>query len=239
MSASILVAPGTVKLPDKIYASVVEAILRGDFQADGKLPTEAALASRFSVSRPTVREALSRLRSDGIVESRRGAGSFVVRLPGPPAARFTPIESLADIERYYAFRMCVEAGAAAGAAEWRDAADMDAIQAAFDALSAAHTGGTSDVEADVAFHFALAHASHNPFFVATIEGSIGPIRQCMELARNVAATKSEARMQELQAEHAALVDAIRRRAPADAAEAMRLHIVNARQRIFEGTPLRR
>ena len=67
MSASILVAPGTVKLPDKIYASVVEAILRGDFQADGKLPTETALASRFSVSRPTVREALSRLRSDGIV----------------------------------------------------------------------------------------------------------------------------------------------------------------------------
>ena len=238
MSASLLVPSDTVKLSDKIYASVVEAILRGDFQADGKLPTETALASHFSVSRPTVREALSRLRADGIVESRRGAGSFVVRQPGAPVSRFTPIESLADIERYYAFRLCVEAGAAAGAAESRDSADMEAIHASFDALSAAHLSGASDVDADVRFHFAVARASHNPFFVATIEGSIGPIRQYMELARNVSARKSEPRTRELQAEHAAVVEAIRRRSPFEAAEAMRLHIANARRRIFEGTQLR-
>lgn len=236
--AALFLPDGPTKLPDKIYASVVEAILRGDFQNDGKLPTEAALASRFNVSRPTVREALSRLRSDGIVESRRGAGSFVVRLPAPPAARFTPIESLADIERYYAFRMCVEAGAASGAAEWRNAADLEAIGASFDALTAAHDAQRPDIDEDVRFHFAIARASHNPFFVATIEGSIGPIRQCMELARSVASGKSVERMREVQDEHAAIVDAIHRRSAADAAEAMRLHIVNAKRRIFEGTQLR-
>src|ERR1044071_363514 len=98
MNESLLQKEGVGSLPDRIYAHVVEAILRGDFRAAGKLPTEAELASQFNVSRPTVREALSRLRSDGIVESRRGAGSYVVRQPGAPVTRMMPIENLADIE---------------------------------------------------------------------------------------------------------------------------------------------
>jgi len=238
MNAPLLGIPDSVKLPDRVYAGVVEAILRGDYRADGKLPTETALATRFSVSRPTVREALSRLRSDGIVESRRGAGSYVVRLPASPVARLTPIESVADIERYYAFRQCVESGAAAAAAEQRDAADLDAIRAAYDALDAALEAGGTDVDEDVRFHLAVANASHNQFFVATLETSVGPIRQCMELARNLADRKSEDRRREVQREHQAVVDAIARRAPQDAAEAMRVHIFNARRRIFEGTQVR-
>ena len=107
---------------------MVEAILRGDFIASGKLPTEGDLASSFGVSRPTVREALARLRSDGIIDSKRGAVSRVIRSPGMPAAVATPIKSLAGLERYYAFRSCVEAGAAAGAAEFRDAADLEALR---------------------------------------------------------------------------------------------------------------
>src|SRR5687767_3510548 len=91
-------------LPDQIYSRMVEAILRGDFSDSGKLPTESSLASHFGVSRPTVREALSRLRSDGIIESRRGAGSHVVRSPGAPASSMPPIKNYSDIERYYAYR---------------------------------------------------------------------------------------------------------------------------------------
>ena len=226
-------------LPDKIYTYVVESILRGDYAQTDRLPTETELASRFHVSRPTVREALSRLRSDGIVTSRRGSGSYVVRSPtAAPAAVPTPIRSMADIERYYAFRTCVEAGAAAGAAEFREAADIEALRSTFDALGEAMESGRAGVDEDVRFHMAIARASHNQFFVTTIETSVGPIRQFMELARSVTDKKDIERVREVQLEHQAIVDAIVRRAPQEAAEATRAHILAARRRIFEGTPLR-
>lgn len=238
MNDFLLPLAGTGSLPDKIYAHVVQAILRGDYAQTGKLPTETVLAGRFGVSRPTVREALSRLRADGIVASQRGSGSYVVRPPGAPAAEVLPIKNLADIERYYAFRACVEAGAAAGAAEFRNAGDLEAMRAAFEALSMAMESGRVGVDEDVGFHLAIARASHNPFFVLTIETSVGPIRQFMELARGVTEKKDLERVHEVQREHQAIIDAIVRRSASDAAEATRAHISAARSRIFEGTPLR-
>lgn len=222
-------------LPDRIYASVVESILRGDYAANGKLPTEGLLAERFAVSRPTVREALARLRADGVIESRRGSGSHIVRRPGTPVTTTTPIRSLADIERYYDFRACVEAGAAAGAAEYRDEQDLRQIEQAFEALGSAMDGAGSGIDEDVRFHLAIARASHNPFFVASIETSVAPIRQYMELARNVSDKRSPERVRAVQAEHQAIVEAITRRQPDQAREAIRAHVWSAKRRIFEGT----
>lgn len=237
MTENLLQIDGVGSLPDRVYARVVEAILRGDFAPTGKLPAEGELASRFGVSRPTVREALSRLRSDGVIDSRRGSGSHVTRQPAAPVASSTPIKSFADIERYYAYRGCVEAGAAAGAAEFREAADLEALMTAFEALNRVMESGRSGAEEDVRFHLAIARASHNPFFEATIESSIAPIRQFIELARGVADKKSLQRVRATQAEHQDIIDAIVRRSPTDAAEAMRRHILNSRRRIFESSPL--
>ena len=238
MNDTTLLHPdGAGPLASQIYARVVEAILRGDFGPSGKLPTESELAASLGVSRPTVREALSGLRADGIIASRRGAGSFVIRRPGTQAPSATPIKSLADIERYYTFRSCIEAGAAAGAAEFRDAADLQALRDAYDALDAAMEGGQSGIDEDVRFHLAIARCSHNPFFVTTIETSVAPVRQFMELARNATDKKSVERVRTTQAEHREIIDAIERRAPTQAAEAIRAHILNAKRRIFEATQL--
>ena len=237
MNGILLERDGAASLPDLIYARVVEAILRGDFAPSGKLPTEGEMAATFGVSRPTIREALSRLRSDGVIDSRRGAGSFVIRPPGRDAVTPAPIKSLADIERYYEFRSCVEAGAAASAAEFRDESDLDALRASFEKLNGVMESGDAGVDEDVRFHLAIARASHNPFFVSTIETSVAPIRQFMELARSVTDKKSPERVRTTQAEHARIVEAIERRSPVEAAEATRAHILNAKRRIFESTPI--
>jgi GntR family transcriptional regulator, transcriptional repressor for pyruvate dehydrogenase complex len=237
MTELLLQREGEGTLSDRVYARIVEAILRGDFGAGGKLPTEGDLAARFGVSRPTVREALSRLRSDGVIETRRGSGSHVVPANAPRGGASPAISSLGDVERYYAFRSCVEAGAAAGAAEFRDADDLERIRADFDALTRAMESGQPGTEEDVRFHLAIARASHNPFFVSTIETSVAPIRQFMELARSVTDKKTMERVRRVQAEHQAIVDAIAKRSPADAAEAVRIHVLNAKRRIFEGTRL--
>lgn len=73
---------------EALYLQVVQAlkddIVGGVYPVGSQLPTEEELCSRFSVSRYTIREALRRLREDGLVSSRQGSGTTVV--PCDPAA---------------------------------------------------------------------------------------------------------------------------------------------------------
>lgn len=234
MDDIVLTAADSPSRSEQVCKLIIAAILRGEFAADQKLPTEVDLANRYAVSRTTVREALSRLRSEGIVVSRRGSGSYVKRVPERGQPTSPQIESIADIEHYYTFRLCVEVGAAEIAAQMRTDADLEIIRAACDALDRAQGNGAMGVEEDLLLHLAIARASHNPFFVSTIEHALGPIRQCMELARNLGQTRIAARFELVQAEHRAIIDAIAQRSPTQASMAMRRHIENARRRIFEG-----
>src|SRR5260221_9176378 len=70
------------RLAETVYARVLDIIVRDRLAMGDKLPTEHALAEMFGVSRPVVREALGRLRSDGIIDARQGSGSFLSR-PAP------------------------------------------------------------------------------------------------------------------------------------------------------------
>ncbi|MBR0663159.1 GntR family transcriptional regulator [Roseomonas hellenica] len=71
-----------------LYRTVIDAlrqeILSGARAIGEKLPTEDALCRRFGVSRHTIREALRQLREEGLVASRQGAGTTVVRRAAPP-----------------------------------------------------------------------------------------------------------------------------------------------------------
>lgn len=69
----------TESLAKQIAQQLRQAILEGRLKADQRLPTEDELAARFSVSRPTIREALKRLAAQNLIRSRRGptGGTFV------------------------------------------------------------------------------------------------------------------------------------------------------------------
>lgn len=71
-------------LYQQVAAAIREAILSGEFEPGAPLPSEAQLIERYEVSRPTVRNAISALRAEGLVEVRHGKGSFV-RSDGQPA----------------------------------------------------------------------------------------------------------------------------------------------------------
>ena len=70
-------------LGDQLYDEFFRLIVEGEFPENTRLPAESELASRFGVSRPIVRQALSRLKADGLIVSRRGSGNFVLRRPDP------------------------------------------------------------------------------------------------------------------------------------------------------------
>ncbi|MFT4172206.1 MAG: FadR/GntR family transcriptional regulator [Rhodocyclaceae bacterium] len=225
-------AAGTNRV-DAVYAGIIDAMSNGDFPEQSRLPTETELAQQYGVSRPTVREALSRLRLDGLIASRRGSGSYVLRRPDRNIKRFAPIESLADVQRCFAFRIALESAAAGLAAELRTPRDLEDIRRALDQLDRVRESDLG-VEEDQTFHISIARASQNVFFVTALEMIADQMRVAMQLSRSLSLEKSRSRRELVQAEHREIVTAIEKGSATDAAEAMRLHLGNARRRLFEG-----
>lgn len=218
---------------EAVYAGLFEAISRGDFTDAGRLPTETDLAQSYGVSRPTVREALSQLRQDGVITSRRGAGSFVLRRPDRNIPHFTPISSIADIQRCFVFRIAMESAAAGLAAELRTQKNLDEMRQALDRLGSILEHETA-VEEDLLFHLAIMRASQNPYFVTTFEMITEQVRVAVKLTRSLSLGKSRARREGVQNEHLEILAAIERGSSVEAAEAVHVHLGNSRNRLFEG-----
>ena len=77
-------------IPAVVAEQIELAIHLGRFPLGSKLPPEDRLADQMGVSRPSVREALSALRTAGLIESRKGSGSYVLKRPGAAAAELGP-----------------------------------------------------------------------------------------------------------------------------------------------------
>ena len=92
--------PGTgTPLYVQVANSLKEAIVSGEYPVGSLLPTEDSLCEHFSVSRYTVREALRLLRNDGLVSSRRGAGTEVI----PPRVSDSDIHQVMSINDLVVF----------------------------------------------------------------------------------------------------------------------------------------
>lgn len=162
-------SPG--RLAAMVYEQIDRLIRRGEFPKGCKLPPESELARRFGVSRPVVREALARLRDEGIVRSQQGSGTFVIRGMLPSATALPPIRTLADLLRYYEYRIDVEAATAGLAAERRTSDDIADIAKVLANAEDMLKQGQHQLLADTnfAFHRAIAQATRNPFYVRTLE----------------------------------------------------------------------
>lgn len=220
-------------LADDLYEQILRRILSGEYVENSKLPTEAELAASYGVSRPVVREALSKLRDDGIILSRQGSGSYVKHKPGEAMLRFAPIASIADIQRCFEFRSPVESEAAAVAAERRDKTSLEDIGSALKSLDRSIRSGQVGVDSDYAFHLAIAKATKNRFYVATMTTLRDHIVFGMNLTRNLSRLYTTERLERVQAEHVEVYEAIKARNAEAARNAMRAHIAGARRRIFE------
>jgi GntR family transcriptional regulator, transcriptional repressor for pyruvate dehydrogenase complex len=219
-------------MPGRIYSDILNRIIDGEYKEGDRLPTEHALADQFATSRPTVREALAQLRADGIIATRHGSGTTVVRRPDPNVKRFAPLETLSDIKRCYEFRVVTEAGAAALAAEKADDADVASIEREWDNLQTIVETEGIGAKDDFAFHLAIARASKNQFFISALSFIQEQVVFSMNLSRNLSLVKSVERQQLVQQEHLAVLEAIRAHDPKAAADAMRNHLERAVARMF-------
>jgi DNA-binding FadR family transcriptional regulator len=219
-------------LVDRVYREILASIVAGEFREGDKLPTEQALTERFEASRPTIREALSRLRADGITSTRQGSGTFVTHRPDPDLPRFTPLETLSDVQRCFEFRIVVEAGAAELAATMATEPQLAEIVRCCTELDKVIAEQAVGAGEDFDFHLAVARASGNQFFITAIASMQAQVLVSMNLMRNLSLLKSVERQKLVQAEHEVVLDALRRRDGPGAGAAMRSHLENARNRMF-------
>ncbi|MCG8358098.1 MAG: FadR family transcriptional regulator [Kiloniellales bacterium] len=221
-------------LNDRVYDYIVSQIIVGAFTLNARLPTEMQLAERLSVSRPVVRQALRRLKDDGLVVSRQGAGTFVVRRPAHQVFSFAAVGSVADIQKCFAFRIALESEAAAIAAVEHDRESLDRLARALEDLERSLKSGTGGIDEDIAFHQTIAAASDNRFFLSTMTAIASQIRVGIGLNRSLTLEQPKSRRLAVQEEHSAIYDAIAARNADGARRLMHRHLENARLRIFEG-----
>lgn len=213
-------------LADQAAAKLREQVTSGRWPVGTKLPGETTLAGRLGVGRSTVREAIRALAGAGLLETRQGAGVFVVAdRPAEPLETRLRRASLAHL---FEVRGLLEVEACALAAGRRDEADLAALDAALAARHEAARGSDEAfVDADIALHAAVVAAAHNPVLTDLFAGFVPALRR--GLLELVTLLPSRREHPEPGADaHAALVAAIREGAAEQAAAIMRAEMkVNA------------
>ncbi|MEJ7137104.1 FadR/GntR family transcriptional regulator [Amphibiibacter pelophylacis] len=237
MSLDLPTPPLAIRLAEQV-ADLLEAEIRcGRLSAGEKLPTERLLAAQMGVSRTVLREAVSRLKSAGLLESRQGSGVYVLQ-PG-----FVPLQfdragssSLQAVLQIIELRRGIEAEVAALAAQRRTDADVDDIRAAMAAIVAAVDQGGDGVREDVQFHRRIAQAAANPYMVHTLDYLAQFLHEATRCTRANEARDSRL-MQDVIDEHEAIIAAIAAGDAAAARQAAAQHMRNAAGRIGQtGTP---
>lgn len=222
-------------LTDAVYESIIGDISEGVWPVGAKLPAEASLCERFGVSRTVVREALSRLRTNGLVQSQKGSGSYVLRQPDPELFRQTSVGSLLKLQRGFEFRACMEQEIASLAAIRGDHEDIARIKKSYEKLEYGYLKNQVGADVDMEFHMAIALASHNDNFINAMNSASEIMNISMRVLRMITLERPNDRRKRVMLEHGRILKAIEVRDPDAAREAMRHHIHSGHDRLFEGS----
>jgi DNA-binding GntR family transcriptional regulator len=217
-SIGLSVREGLAERPRSLTSAVQER-LRADILATRLLPGQklhiAGLAKQFCVSLAAVREALSRLVADGLVQASDQRGF-----------RVSPV-SLADLHDVTQTRIDIEGLALRRSIERGDQAWMMSVETAWEALKAVPYRYPDDptvhyeewVVRHRIFHRALVNACGSQWLL----GFRDVLHEQSERYRRLSIRREVGKPRDVEAEHAAIVDALRRRDPDTAVAALSRH----------------
>ena len=216
------------KLSDVITEKLESMILDGSWLAGEQLPSERELAQQFSVSRPSLREAIQNLHARGLVTRKQGGGTFISATLN--AAMTDPLLALVA-ERpetqfdLLEFRHALEGMAAYYAALRGQAEDIAAIRQSLCAVTQQLDNSDKQQEAVALgeFYLTMARASHNMVLVHVMRTMqsmlVENIRRNLEMLAMGESISSEIHIQREK-----IVEAIEQRDPAQARNASNSHL---------------
>lgn len=161
------------RLYEQVTEQIQELIVAESLRPGDKLPSERELSERLGVSRTVVREAIRVLSVRGLVKVKPGCGTYIQE-PSPKDAA-APIELFLKLRRcpesfdnLYEIRRMIEVEATGLAAERATDDDFAAMEAAIEGMIAHQDDPEQYTQYDLAFHAALAGATHNDLFSALL-----------------------------------------------------------------------
>jgi GntR family hexuronate regulon transcriptional repressor len=207
----------------KLYQTIVDAIFSaisaGDYGLGERLPSERELAEHFSVSRPTIREAMIALEIRGVVEPRHGSGIYVTEaLPTAPEVEL----NVGAFELTEARRL-MEGEAAAVAADSITDEEIAEIETILAEMVDENEQNIQGELADHRFHTAIAKATKNVAIVMVVD-MLWDLRQKSPLCANMLDRARRVGVQPQIDEHRLILDALKKRDPQAARKAMRQHL---------------
>jgi GntR family transcriptional repressor for pyruvate dehydrogenase complex len=225
-----ITTPGT--LADRVFKALIDLMDENDLAPGSRLPSEMNMASRFGVSRTVIREAVSRLKSEGLVESRQGSGVFVREksTDSPFRLKHEHTDSTQSILQVIELRQALEGEIAALAAQRGTRKQLAAIKQALEKIDADVVAGGDGVNADLQFHHIIAETTGNPHFLALNEFLTESLRVATRALRSYEASQVDL-AQQVRDEHLAIVDALILQDPDAARTAARKHMEGAARRM--------
>lgn len=219
-------------MPDEIAKRLRSEIRRGTLKPGDRLPTEQQLCQIFGVSRPVVREAISRLKYGGVLKSFQGRGVFVSESGEESSFHLEDpdLDDQKELEHILELLVSVEVAATGMAAARRSKPQLQAIKSALDAMANAVERGRTGVDEDLRFHSEIVKATENPFFIGFIGFLENRVRNLIRAARTNTA-RFEGLAYEVQKEHVAIYEAIAAGDPEAAKTAAESHLRNAAARL--------
>jgi GntR family transcriptional regulator, transcriptional repressor for pyruvate dehydrogenase complex len=227
------------RLSDDVSAQIQMRIASGELRSGDKLPAERELAARFGVSRGAVREALRTLERTGLVSLQAGSrgGAFIGH--GNPGLIGDSVRNLyllgsVSLDDLTEARQWLESTVARMVAARATAADLAALEANVDEAERLFKAEHYDAKIDVhiEFHNLLAQATRNPVIIMLMGALMAVMRDFAHAVggeRNDLTIKARRR----------LLDHLRNRDAAGAAEAMAEHLDSLHLRYSDRAPSRR
>lgn len=225
-------SPQPIKtLADQVTEALTTKILNNEF-GDSQLPSEQAMAQAFGVSRTVIRESVSRLKAEGLIDTRQGRGAFVRgdRLDVPFRIDLNSADLLTSLLHIIELRRGLDAEIAYLAASRRKREQMAEIKRALAEIERAGRSGKDAATEDLAFHLSIARATGNPLFMELLRF----LNQFLYVAIRVTRANEDRRLEyseQTRKEHMAIASAIERQDPDAAATAAKIHMINASVRI--------
>lgn len=221
-------------LVEDVVAQVTGQIVSGALVSGEKLPTEQRMMQTLGVSRTVIREAISRLQAAGLVETRHGIGTFVrdARQSAPERLAESSIITMYDVLDMLEFRISLETQAAGLAAAKRTEEDLALLANDLKKFVEQVRKGDNAIREDLDFHLHIGKSTGNRYFeeVYRFIGQKTIPRTRLKIAQYTADSQ-EAYLMRNHLEHQAVLDAIARQDAESAQAAMRIHLVNSRERL--------
>ena len=208
-------------ISDVVYEQLMENLIAGEWKPGDKIPSENELAAQIQVSRISVRSALQRLSSLGLVESRQGEGTFVCEFSGAQYANnLIPLVVFerSDMQDLMEFRNILDSEIAALAALRATDTDIALLHQNYQRHMAAEGDVTKCADYDSEFHCLLAAATHNALFHKVYQVFQPVFRKNMHQIVSIMGV-SGARVN-----HAAILAAVEQHDPDAARAAMQTHV---------------